>query len=69
MTLWSAGIALIVVVFLILGLSTPVPSNFFSKVAVGGGVLLLFVRILSRVLQKGPPKAAQPDPKSRLNLD
>jgi CBS domain containing-hemolysin-like protein len=66
---WSAGIALVVVVFLILGLSASAPQSFFSKAAVGIAILLLIVRQVSRRLRGGAPRAAQPDPKSTIKLD
>jgi hypothetical protein len=69
MTLWSAGIALIVVVVLIMGLSSAAPSGFYSKAAVGVAILLLIVRQVSRRLRGSEPRAAQPDPKSSIKLD
>jgi hypothetical protein len=69
MTIWSAGLALIVVVVLIMGLSTQAPSGFYSKAAIGVAILLLIVRQLSRRLRGGAPRAAQPDPKSSIKLD
>jgi len=69
MTIWSAGIALIVVVFLILGLSSSAPQSFFSKAAIGVAVVLLLVRQLARRLSGGVPRAAQPDPKSSIKLN
>jgi hypothetical protein len=69
MTLWSAGIALIVVVVLILRLSGSAPSGYFSKAAIGVAILLLLVRQISRRLRSHTPSAAEPDPKSAINLD
>jgi len=68
-SIWSAGLALIVVVVLIMGLSTSAPSSFYSKAAIGVAVLLLIVRQLSRRLQSNAPRASQPDPKSSIKLD
>jgi hypothetical protein len=67
-TLWSAGIALILVVVLILGLSASAPSDFFKKAAIVVAILLLVVRQLSRRLRNGAPRAAEPDPKSSIKL-
>jgi hypothetical protein len=70
MTLWSAGLALVVVIFLILGLSSSAPPSFFSKGAIIVAILLLVLRQLSRRLRtKGSPRAARPDPQSTLKLD
>jgi hypothetical protein len=67
--IWTAGIALVVVVFLILGLSSSAPPRFFSKGAIIAAVLLLILRQLNRKLRGRSPKAAQPDPQSTLKLD
>ena len=69
MTLGGAGLALIVVVILILWLNSSAPSGYFSKVAIGAAVLLLVARLAGRRWRSGPPRAAQPDPKSVLKLD
>jgi hypothetical protein len=67
MTLWSAGLALVVVIFLILGLSSSAPPSFFSKGAI---IVAILLRQLSRRLRtKGSPRAARPDPQSTLKLD
>ena len=68
MMMGTAGIALVVVVLLIIGLSTSAPAGFFSKAAIGVAVLLLILRQVTRRLRNRAPRAAQPDPKSRLNL-
>ena len=67
--IWTAGIALVVVVFLILGLSSSAPPRFFSKGAIIAAILLLVLRQLNRRLRGRSPKAAQPDPQSTLKLD
>lgn len=67
--IWTAGIALVVVVFLILGLSSSAPPRFFSKAAIVAAVLLLVLRQLNRRLRGKAPKAAEPDPRSTLKLD
>jgi hypothetical protein len=67
--IWTAGLALVVVVLLILGLSSSASPRFFSRGAIAAAILLLVLRQLSRRLRGHGPKAAQPDPRSRLNLD
>jgi 4-hydroxybenzoate polyprenyltransferase len=69
MTIWSVGIALLVVVFLILGISGSAPSGFYPRVALGIALLILMIRLVSRRLRSEAPRAAQPDPKSSLNLN
>jgi hypothetical protein len=67
--LWTAGIAFVVVVFLILGLSNSAPPRFFSRGAIAAAVLLLILRQLSRRLRGRTSRAAEPDPQSTLKLD
>ena len=67
--IWTAGIALIVVVLMILGLSSSAPRGFFSKSAIVAAVLLLILRQLNRRLRGRVPRASQPDPRSTLKLD
>jgi cytochrome bd-type quinol oxidase subunit 2 len=67
-SLWTAGLALLVVIFLIIGLSSSADSKFFRMGAVVVAILLLILRQLSRRLQGKVPRAAQPDPKSELKL-
>lgn len=69
MMMWTAAVALVIVVLLILGLSNSAPSGFFSKAAIGAAVALLVLRQLSRRLKGRGPRAAQPDPESTLKLD
>ena len=69
MVMGTAGIALLAVVLLIVGLNSSAPQSFFSRTAVGVAVLLLILRQLGRRRGGRPPRAAQPDPQSRLNLD
>lgn len=69
MTMWTAGIALVVVILLILGLSSSAAPNFYSRAAIGVAVLLLIVRQVTRRIKRRAPKAAEPDPLSKLNLD
>ncbi len=68
MMMWSAGAALIVVVVLILGLSTSPPPQFWSKAGIGLAILLLVFRQVARRMKSRSPRAAQPDPRSKLNL-
>jgi hypothetical protein len=68
-TLWTAGAALILVILLILGLGHSAPSSFFTRAALIGAIVLLFLRQVARRLRRGPSRAAQPDPRSRLNLE
>ena len=67
--MWTAGIGLVVVVLLILGLSSSAPLRFFSKGAIAAAILLLVLRQLSRRLRNKGPRAAQPDPRSTLKLN
>ena len=69
MMIWTAGIALVVVVLLIMGLSSSAPPRFFSRSAIGLAVLLLILRQVSRRLKGNVPRAAKPDPRSTLKLD
>lgn len=69
LTIGTAGIALLVVVFLIFGLNSSAPPRYFSGVAVVGAIVLLVLRQLSRRMKGKAPRSAQPDPKSALNLD
>jgi apolipoprotein N-acyltransferase len=69
MTLWTGGLVLVAVAFAIVGLRSGSPPQFWSKAAIALAVLLLILRQLNRRLKGRMPKAAQPDPKSRLNLD
>ena len=68
MNMWSAALALIVVVVLILGLSTSPPPQFWTKAGIGLAVLLLVFRQIARRARSKTPRAAQPDPQSKLNL-
>ena len=69
MSLWTAGLALLAVVLVIIGLSNSAPTAFFKTAAVILAVVLLVLRQLSRRLRgRSAPRAAQPDPKSTLKL-
>jgi uncharacterized membrane protein len=69
MSLWTAGLALLAVVFVIVGLNGLASSGFFKAAAIVIAVLLLILRQLSRRLRGKSPRAAQPDPKSTIKLD
>ncbi len=69
MSLWTAGLALLVVIFIIVGLSSGAPSQFFKAGAVVVAILFLVLRQVRSRLRGKSPRAAQPDPKSTLKLD
>ncbi|MGA8029455.1 MAG: hypothetical protein WB992_20120 [Bryobacteraceae bacterium] len=69
MMLWTAGLALVVVILMILGLSSSAPRGYFTKAAIGLAIVLLIVRQVTRRMKGKAPRAAQPDPRSRLKLD
>lgn len=70
MSLWTGGIALLIVLLLIIGFrNSLLQTNFFKLAAVTLAVLLLVLRQVSRRLRGKPPRAAQPDPKSTLKLN
>ena len=69
LTMSTAGLGLIVVVLLIMGLRTSAPPRFFTEAAVGAAVVLLILRQVARRMKGRTPRAAEPDPKSRLNLN
>lgn len=67
-TLWTAGLALIAVILVITRLNGDA-SPIYSKIVIGLAVLFLIIRQLSRRSDGKGPRAAEPDPRSRLNLD
>ncbi len=69
MTMGTAGVALLAVVLLIIGMNSSAPRVFLSRAAVGLAVVLLIVRQLGRRSRGRAPRAAQPDPQSKLDLD
>jgi peptidoglycan/LPS O-acetylase OafA/YrhL len=68
-TMGSAALALLAVVLLIIGMNSDAPKEFLTRAAIGLAILLLVVRQLGRRSRGKVPRAAQPDPQSRLNLD
>jgi len=70
MSLWTGGVALLVVLLLIIGFrESLLQTTFFKFAAVTLAILLLVLRQLSRRLRGKAPRAAQPDPKSTLKLN
>lgn len=68
MMMGTAGVGLLAIVLLIIGLNSSAPQTFFSRSAVGLAVLLLILRQLGRRFRGKTPRAAQPDPQSKLDL-
>jgi hypothetical protein len=68
MSVWTAGLALVIVGLLIIGFHESAPPDFFYKVAIAFAVLLLLIRQVGRRLKKNVPRSARPDPKSTLKL-
>lgn len=66
-TLWTAGLALIAVILVIARLNGT-DSASWSKISVGLIVAVLLIRQVTRRRGSKGPKAAEPDPRSRLNL-
>lgn len=69
MTMGTAGLALLAVVLLIIGMNSADPQAFLSRAAIGLAIALLIVRQLGRRGSGKAPRAAQPDPQSKLHLD
>jgi hypothetical protein len=69
MSIWTAGLALVIVALIILGLRGSATPEFFYKGAIGVAVLLLLFRQIARRLKSADgPRSARPDPKSTLKL-
>jgi hypothetical protein len=68
MSLWTAGLSLVVVALVILGLRGSASPDFFYKGAGFVVALLLVLRYIARRLKSDVPRAARPDPKSTLKL-
>ena len=67
-TLWTAGLALVAVILVMTKLNgNALPA--YSKIVLGMAVVVLLLRQVSRRSGGNGPKAAEPDPRSRLNLD
>ena len=69
LSVWTAGLALLAVVLVILALSSSAAPRLGPAAAIVLAVLLLIFRQLSRRLKTKGSKAAQPDPKSIIKLD
>ena len=69
LSLWTAGLALLVVVLVILGLSSSAAPRLGPAAAVVLAILLLVFRQFSRRLKTKGSRAAQPDPKSTIKLN
>ena len=69
LSVWTAGLALLAVVLVILALSSSAAPRLGPTAAIVLAVLLLVFRQLSRRLKGKGSRAAQPDPKSTLKLD
>ena len=69
MTMGTAALALLAVVLLIIGMNSSDPQVFLSRAAVGLAIALLIVRQVGRRGRGKMPRAAQPDPQSKLHLD
>jgi Flp pilus assembly protein TadB len=68
LSLWTAGLALVVVALLILGLTSSAAPRMGPAAAIILAIVLLVVRQLSRRQKTKGPRAAQPDPKSTIKL-
>ncbi len=68
MSVWTAGLLLIVIVLTILYLNGSAPAGFMPKAAIAVAIVLLLLRQLARRLRNRGPRV-QPDPRSRLKLD
>lgn len=68
MMMWTAGAALVVVVVMILGLSSSASPQFWSRAGIALAILLLVFRQIARRMKDRKPRAAMPDPRSKLNL-
>ncbi len=68
LSLWTAGLALVVVALVILGLTSSAAPRMGPGAAIVLAIVLLVVRQLSRRQKTKGPRAAQPDPKSTIKL-
>lgn len=67
-TIWTAAAALIVIVVLIIGLKDGASHTFWSRAALFLAIGLLIYRQITRRFRRSASRAADPDPKSKLNL-
>ena len=68
-SLWTAGLALIVVIVVIAQLNGSLDRSDYARVGVALAVLLLVVRQINRRSRGKGPRAAEPDSRSALHLD
>ncbi len=68
-SLWTAGLALILVVLIIFHLNGGLEPSAYPKVAIGLAVLFLVSRQVSRRTLGKRLRTAEPDPQSQLHLD
>lgn len=68
MSIWTAGLALVVIALIILGLRGGANPDYFYKGALVVAALVLILRQVARRLKTNGPRAARPDPKSTLKL-
>ena len=68
-SLWTAGLALVAVVLVILHLNGGLEPSAYSKVAIGLAVVFLITRQISRRARGKRLRAAEPYPQSQLHLD
>lgn len=68
MSIGTAGVALLVVGFMIVGFRDGAPPEYFYRFGAVGAAVLLILRQVGRRLKTKVPKSAQPDPKSTLKL-
>ena len=64
----TAGVALLVVILLIVGLNGSASPTFYSRAAIGAAVVFLIWRQVARHFTGRTPRSAQPDPRSRIKL-
>jgi Na+-translocating ferredoxin:NAD+ oxidoreductase RnfA subunit len=68
MSLWTAGLFLVMVVILITGIRESAPPEFFYKAAIGFAVVMLLLRQITKRMKANGPRSARPDPQSTLKL-
>ncbi len=68
MSLWTALLLLVLVLFAIQGLRNAGFELTTPRIIIGIAVALLIFRQIARRMKRVVPRAAQPDPKSTLKL-